>query len=231
MLRTKCSKKGSCALIVIIPAYATFLIICIISPVIANRYVWNIVPIALLIIPLFLQLLSPLLSEKLSEKTISNILFIILVINGCYTFISHPDNLFESDLQKGRALSTYKHCNCVFFDDNYIAPLAEDILQLLYFDEIYLTGDRPKERIWKHINSSVEENLVVFIDIDKFWSSGLNAPEVLDEIINNTNYCRPKLLFSNGLSETYLLSRKKWSKNTLQGLEITEIAILILIRY
>ena len=206
--KVKLTKQSHDALIVIIPAYATFLIVCIISPVIANRYVWNIVPIALLIIPLFVQTLSPLLSEKLSEKTISNILIIVLAINGCYTFIAHPDNLFESDFQKGRTLSRYKHCNCIFFDDNYIAPLVEDILQLLYFDEIFLTGNSPKEGIWKHINSSAEENLVVFIDIDNFWSSGFNAPEVLNEIISNTNYYRPKFLFSNGLSETYVLCRK-----------------------
>ena len=77
------------------------------------------------------------------------------------------------------------------------------MLQLMNFDEFFVTNDTSSEAMLDYIGDAKE--MVVFIDISKQWSSGYDAKEIVAELEESTEFTKAQSLYSNGFSAVYLL--------------------------
>ena len=48
---------------------------------------------------------------------------------------------------------------------------------------------------------------VAYFDISEFWGSGYKPDEIIDIVLSGTDYNNAELLYQNGLSATYLISK------------------------
>ncbi|MEI3101617.1 MAG: hypothetical protein V8T45_07450 [Oscillospiraceae bacterium] len=94
---------------------------------------------------------------------------------------------------------------CVYFTDDYFAPITQDLLQLMYFEDFYVTNDRGYEDMLGYLADS--DSFVAYIDISKYWSSGYKPEDILSGIAAQTDYHSAELLYQNGLSATYVISK------------------------
>ena len=83
--------------------------------------------------------------------------------------------------------------------------MTEDLLQLLRFEEFYVTDESGIDGMRRYLDGADEA--VIYIDTSVFWSSGYDAQEILTRIAAETEYTRAEPLFETGLSVTYLISK------------------------
>ena len=84
-------------------------------------------------------------------------------------------------------------------------PMTEDLIQLLTFPEVYVTDQKSLEPMRDYVGDADE--VVVYIDVSKFWSSGYDADALVRRIADETDYKQAEALFTTGLSTTYLISK------------------------
>ena len=97
---------------------------------------------------------------------------------------------------------------CLYLDDNYFAPLTEDIQQLLVFDEVFVTAEPESDALREYLAAFPEaEEAVAYIDVSGYWSSGFDAEEMLSRLLESTAFTEYEHLYTTGLSETYLLKK------------------------
>jgi hypothetical protein len=51
------------------------------------------------------------------------------------------------------------------------------------------------------------KEFVAYIDISEYWSSGYKPEEIIDKIAEISDYDTATLLYQNGLSATYVISK------------------------
>ena len=51
------------------------------------------------------------------------------------------------------------------------------------------------------------DSFVAYIDISEYWSSGYKPEEILSGIAAETDYDKADLLYQNGLSATYVITK------------------------
>ena len=83
--------------------------------------------------------------------------------------------------------------------------MTEDLIQLLTFPEIYVTDERDLTGVKAYAGD--HDEVVVYIDISQFWSSGYDAEALLERLADATGYIHAEPLFETGLSATYLISK------------------------
>lgn len=192
------------ALIFIIPAIVSFLLIAVISPVSATRYIYNLVPISVLAVSLLWQLAAAGLPE-LREKKYARPAALLAVAALCLweARCVAPDYLYDEYSDYDELLQAHSAAPCVYIDDNYFSPITYDMLQLMNFDEFLVTNNTASEAMLGYIGSAPET--VVFIDISREWASGYDPDEVISGLKASTGYTEADELYSNGFSAVYLL--------------------------
>ena len=168
-------------LVFIVPAFVTFVLVAIISPVDEARYIYNLMPA-----------------------------FVLLAIAGLALYQARtapPDYLYPEHAAYNAALKDHRTAPCVFFAEPEWAfvPMTEDLIQLLTFPEVYVTDQKSLEPMRDYVGDADE--VVVYIDISKFWSSGYDADALVRRIAEETDYKQAEALFTTGLSTTYLISK------------------------
>ena len=173
--------------IIAAPALAAWAVIAIVSPVLEERYIYNIAPIFVLIAAWFIK-------DDMKAVYVAVIACIICL------FVSKPNNLFSNYLEYDASLEPYTNDKCVYLQDNRFEGLTYDFEQLLMFDEIYATDS--VEKASEYLKD--EDEAVIFVDEDEFWSSGYDADELLPQIEGFDKY---EQLYTNGFSGVYLISK------------------------
>ena len=179
------------ALVLIVPAFICFLIVSIISLYTADRYVYNIAPIALLTIPLFLDLLE----NKKTYKRFLLLPYICICLNFAYLIFQKPNWLYEEDSYKNELTSRNEDGKCLFFSVGKYA-FCGSIIQLLYFDEVYLQNKSLTEKAVDYINSSTSNRLTVFIDTSPMGCSAIECNKILNDISEKTSFHSPRYLYN-----------------------------------
>ncbi len=198
---------SGCWLVLLIPAAVTFVLVAIISPVDEIRYIYNIAPIFALGTGFFLYLLEGSLRES-GEKGGRIAAAVFLAVAALALWEARtvpPDYLYPEQAEYGRILAEYAADPCVYFSDEHFEPITEDLLQLLNFDEFYVTDQESFDGMLAYVGGA--EEVVVYIDISSFWSSGYDADAILRRLARETPYKNAEPLFTTGLSATYLISR------------------------
>ena len=104
-------------------------------------------------------------------------------------------------------LERYADDPCVMFaePEDAFMPMTEGLIQLLTFPEVYVTDAQSLAPMLGYVGDADE--VVLYIDTSKFWSSGYDADELLRRIAEESDYDRAEELFATGLSTTYVISR------------------------
>ena len=194
-------------LVILVPALPTLLLVAIISPVVEVRYVYNLAPILVAWVSLPLSMLLRL-EENKSSAARAGILAVVLALALWQGRSVTPDYLYIEYRDLDAAAAAHSEAPCLYFDDNYFAPITEDIQQLLFFDELFVTADPASPALRDYLARFPEaEEAVVYIDVSKFWSSGFDSPQILAALLENTAFTDAQPLYITGLSETYLLTK------------------------
>ena len=194
-------------LVFIVPAFVTFVLVAIISPVDEARYIYNLMPAFVLTVSFLICLLETVGDRKVTD-TVRILAFLVIAGLALYQArTAPPDYLYPEHAAYNAALAAHKDDPCVFFAEPEWAfvPMTEDLIQLLTFPEVYVTDQKSLEPMRDYVGDADE--VVVYIDVSKFWSSGYDADALVRRIADETDYKQAEALFTTGLSTTYLISK------------------------
>ena len=191
----------------LIPAWLSFVLVAVISPVDEPRYIYNLMPAFVLTVSFLIDILERTGGKKVTD-TIRAAAFLAAACLALYQARSAPpDYLYPEHAAYNAALAEHKGDPCVFFAAPRCAfvPMTEDLIQLLTFPEVYVTDQESLEPMRKYVGQADE--VVVYIDVSEFWSSGYDSAALLRRIADETDYKQAEQLFVTGLSETYLIRK------------------------
>ena len=186
-------------LVLLLPVIPTVVVPAIISPVLEGRYIYNIMPIAVLTAG-FCLLAS---SRHIDMREAFGV---ILALSFCWSLRTVPDYIYDEHPGYTAAVAAHAEAPCIYLTE-YYAGVTQDMLQLMTFDEVYVTGDPASEELETYLTQKDYEELVVYIDIDSMWGSGFDPRVILDELEASTGYAEAEHLYQYALSDTYLLRR------------------------
>ncbi len=193
-------------LVFILPAFVTFVLVAVISPVDEARYIYNLIPAFVLTVGFLLDVTDTTLGDKTLTDFARVLAFLAIAVLALYQARSAPpDYLYPEHAEYNAMLKEHAADPCVYFSDDHFEPLTEDLIQLLTFDEVYVTDDQDLAPMLDYVGDADE--VVVYIDTSVFWSSGYDADEILGRIRAETDYKQAEELFTTGLSTTYVISK------------------------
>lgn len=205
----KACRSGSVsfdALVFIIPAFITFILVAVISPVDEPRYIYNIVPMFILAAAFLLHLLEESVGDIKNRKIYSKAALALIAAAALWEArCAPPDYLYPEYARYDECLADYASVPCVYFSDNHFEGPTQDLLQLLIFDGFYVSPEKDLDKALDYVGGS--ECFVAFVDISEFWGSGYDAGLLIDSISGSSDFRKAELLYQNGLSATYLLSK------------------------
>ena len=193
-------------LVIIVPAFVTFLLVAIISPVDELRYIYNIAPIFVLAVSFLLYLIEESIDEKHRTWIKKNAVLACIAIFALWQArCAPPEYLYPEYADYNAVLSEYADSPCVYLSDNHFEPITQDLLQLLNFDEFFVTDENSLANAMDYIGTA--DKAVVYIDISEFWSSGYDDEAIIENIAAMSEFDSAEVLYQNGLSTTYVISR------------------------
>ena len=194
------------ALVIILPAFVVFPAVAIISPVTDQRYIYNIIPFFIAAVCLLLYWLDmslPALKRPFFWRKAA--LLFICALALWEARCAPPQYLYPEYVEYDALVEQHADEPCVYFTDDYFAPITQDLLQLMHFENFYVTNDRGCADMLDYLGGS--ESFVAYIDISEYWSSGYKPEEILALVARETGYDEAQLLYQNGLSATYVISK------------------------
>ena len=193
-------------LVIVVPAFVTLVLVAIISPVDELRYVYNIAPIFVLAVSFVLYLIEESLDEKQKSFIKKNAVLCCIALFALWQArCAPPDYLYPEYAEYNAALSEYAGAPCVYLSENHFEPITQDLLQLLNFDEFYVTDENSIDNAMDYIGNA--DKAIVYIDISEFWSSGYDDGAIIENIAAISDFDKAEVLYQNGLSTTYVISR------------------------
>jgi len=192
-------------LIIVIPAFAALIAIAVISPAFSSRYIYNLFPIFALAAAWALK--TALDSVKVHSKGIKSALCIALCVLSVVFLIRHqPDYIYPEHNERLDMLEEYADSPCIYFSEKYSPPVTQDILYLINFRDVCIVQEPSSEGLREYLDGfEPAQPAIVFVDVNENWSSGYNAEEKLNGLLENTQYTEWEKLYSFGLSETYVV--------------------------
>ena len=194
------------SLVVILPAFVTLPVVAILSPVLDQRYVYNIVPFFIVAACLLLYWLSFALEGRERSALIGKAVLLGIAALALWQARCVPPAYLYPEYRDYDAL-VEQHADepCVYFTDNYFSPMTQDLLQLLHFEDFYVTDEDGYRDMLGYLDGS--ETFVAYIDISEYWASGYDPEKIIENIRDNTDYDKAELLYQNGLSATYVIAK------------------------
>ena len=194
-------------LVFIVPAFLSFVLVAVISPVDEARYIYNLIPAFVLAVSFLLYLLEKAFDGAKRPRFSAAVFLAIAALAVWEARCAPPDYLYPEHAAYNAALEERSGDPCVFFAEPEWAfvPMTEDLIQLLHFPEVYVTDQASLAPMLDYVGDADE--VVVYIDVSEFWSSGYDADALLARIRDETGFRRAEELFTTGLSTTYVISR------------------------
>ena len=186
-------------LLLLLPVIPTIFVPAVISPVLEGRYIYNIMPICMLAPGFCLFACSRHTDLRLPFA-------LVLAAALVLSFRTVPDYIYDEHTAYNAAVKEHADAPCVYMTEFFAGP-TQDMLQLMAFQDVFVTGDPTSAALAQYLNRSASNELVVYIDIDSTWGSGFNADAVLASLFDSTGYAVAEHLYQYALSDTYLLRR------------------------
>ncbi len=191
-------------LLVLIPCLAAFLAVAIFSPVRVLRYIYNIIPFFVLACVYLLYLILKIVKWEKVKKWVELALPAVCLVWMLLSFTT-PDFLGKEHRTYDQALAPHTNSPCVYFTDNNWIMMTQDLMELVQFEDVFVTDSAGSPDLERYLEAAGKDEVVVFVDTDADWSSGIDAELTTDEMMEAFGYSRKELLYAFGGSETWLL--------------------------
>ena len=199
------------SLLIIMPAVPAFLLVAILSPVQEHRYLYNLVPLFVLGVSFLMHMLEEAAGEFRFPYIIKKAFVLLVAFAALWNAKAlPPTSLFPESAEYDAICEEHAGLPCVYMSDGYFAPVTQDLLQLRHFGSFLVTDRAASPTLKEYLGEA--EAFVLYIDTNKFWSSGYDAESVLQEF-SALGYDTLEHLYTydyegnGGLSETYLLQK------------------------
>lgn len=193
------------SLVVLLPALLVFPLVAIIGPVTDQRYVYNIAPIFIVGSCLLLYLLLPLVQSTRRDSILSLCLLAVMALALWQARCVPPAYIYPEHEQYNALVQQHKDSPCVYVTDDFFAPITQDLIQLLAFDDMYVTNAQDLASAKDYVGQA--ESFVAYIDISEYWSSGYDPEATSQALAEALGYSRAEPLYQYGLSATYVISK------------------------
>ena len=204
------------SLLILVPAFVTFILVALISPVDEQRYIYNLAPLFVAAACLLLYLLRRTLGDypgrELWQKAALALMLAAAVLQvkstpPKYLYPQAPD-YYDSYAVYNELAEEHREDPVLYLTDNYSAPVTQDLGQLLVFDDLLITNDPDSPALDRYLEEAgYPEECVVYLDVSAFWGSGYDPDQMLPALLDSTEYNSWQPLYANQLSATYLLSK------------------------
>ena len=199
------------SLLVIIPAVPAFLLVAVLSPVQEHRYLYNLVPLFVLGVSFLFHVLETAAGEFRFSYIVKKAAVLLIALVALWNAKAMPPtSLFPAAAEYDSICEEHAALPCVYMSDGYFAPVTQDLLQLRHFESFLVTDRTSSPALGAYLGDA--EEFVLYIDTNKFWSSGYNPETVLQDFAA-LGYEEQQHLYiydyegNGGLSETYLLQK------------------------
>lgn len=195
-------------LFLLIPALVTLVLVSIISPVTDIRYVYNIVPIFVVAICMLIHWLEASTTDIEIFALLKWLAFATLVLfNFWFGRWSEPAYQYHEHPEYRAVLAEHADAPCVYLTDGIHYAISQDLPFLMIFDELFIAPSPDSEALEDYLAGFEGDKCVVYIDVSEFWSSGYDPDVMLPDFLEHSDFNEYELLYSFGLSQTYLLSK------------------------
>ena len=198
-------KKGLGELMFLVaPAVMTVFVAAVIAPVVEGRYIYNIMPVCALCAG---WCLNAAIAERGERDAAAMALVVLCVgITLATALVKVPEYVYDEHRGYNEVTMAHAEDPCVYLT-GYYAPVTQDMLQLMNFEDVYVTEDAGSAGLKRYLEEKNSDECVVYVDIDGFWGSGFQADEALGKLMEETGYTASEHLYQYALSDTYLLRR------------------------
>lgn len=208
-------RKDSAAIAMAVAVLLTIILVSVISPYLVVRYVYNILPIFILVMIYFVEAVLCNTKfviniwERMKDKKYRIPLyfaaFLVVVIAA---FAQKPDYIYSEKKEHNRVVEEYKELPCVYMSENLNPTITQDLLQITKFKSVYVTNDFLRSGTKNYLNDfGKSKQVILYIDVAQLGGSGFEPKEIMDSILANTKYRQYKFLYTSGRSQTYLLKQ------------------------
>jgi 4-amino-4-deoxy-L-arabinose transferase-like glycosyltransferase len=202
------------SLVILLPAFAAFVVVALVSPVTEQRYIYNLAPFFAASVSFLIVLLERSLGSFSRERLWKGAaLLLMLALSLGLARWEPPMYLYPKDPRYVDSYAEYDALAaahgeepCLYLTE-YSYPLTQDLGELLYFQDFFVTGDPDAPALDAYLAARPSDACVVYIDVSEAWSSGFDPEEMLPALLASTEYTESELLYENGLSVAYLLRK------------------------
>ena len=196
------------ALVIIVPAAVTLIIVALISPVVESRYVYNIAPIFITAVSFLIYLAEQSFGSFKNEFTVKKAASVLAMLLALWFARCYPPMyIYPEHADYNKSLSEFSDSACVYITDNYFAPVTQDLNQLLNFNDFFISGRTDSPALLSYLDEKGSSECVVYVDRDPYWSSGFVPEKIMEELLSSTDYSSYENIYCYGLSAAYLLRK------------------------
>ncbi len=207
--RAESVRRGSFQelLLLLLPVLPTVFIAAVLSPVVEGRYIYNIMPVCALFSGWCLALALRFCGESRSRHVLHALFLCLPVcVSAFFAFRTVPDYIYDEHRSFDALIAEHAEAPCLYMT-GYFAPVTQDMLQLMQFEDVYVTERPDSEGLLNYLAEKKADECVVFIDVSPDWGSGFRPEEVLDELMDETDYVSSEPLYAYALSTVWLLKK------------------------
>ena len=194
-------------LLLLLPVLPTVFVSAVIAPVVEGRYIYNIMPICVLAAGYAVHLALQSFEKEGAGKAAGPVL---IAACACLTLVlslrTVPEYIYDEHRTYNSMIAAHAEDPCVYMT-GYYAPVTQDMLQLMQFQNVYVTENPASEGLRRYLTAADSPECVVYIDIDGFWGSGFDPESLLPSLLAETGYSEYEHLYQYALSDTYLMRR------------------------
>ena len=194
-------------LLLLLPVLPTVFVSAVIAPVVEGRYIYNIMPICVLAAGYAVHLALQSFDKEGAGKAAGPVL---VAVCACLALVlslrTVPEYIYDEHRTYNGIIASHAEDPCVYMT-GYYAPVTQDMLQLMQFQNVYVTENPASEGLRRYLTAADSPECVVYIDIDGFWGSGFDPESLLPSLLAETGYSEYEHLYQYALSDTYLMRR------------------------
>ena len=202
------------SLVILTPALVAFVVVALISPVKEPRYIYNLAPLLVAAVSFFIALLERSLGDFPRAGLWKHLALLALLALSLLAVKREPPRYvypcepYYVDSYAGYDALVEEHSQdpCLYLT-GHVAPLTQDLGELLIFPDFFVTEDPDSPALDAYLARRGGDECVVYIDVNKFWSSGFEPEKMLPALLASTDFTEYELLYENGLSVAYLLRK------------------------
>ena len=198
-----CYAPNAGNLLVVVSVLLTFFVVALIAFDTYPRYLYYIYPIIALIVIMFFHSAGNVIFS--SNKYVPLILIFTIFVSCCTYLFRTSSYMYEKVYENEQCLEEYRECyGVVFVKDNSTAAVTQETLSLKQLKGVYCTDDSKASNVSEFLeNKDTDKGIVVWVDVDSYWSSGYDSNIVIKEILDNSSFSKSDLLYEYGLVEVY----------------------------